>query len=79
MTVDLTQKLVLSVAEANALTGIGLHAIREAIHSGALRAMKPGKQKYLINREDLDRWRLDGMPEARPEPAQLVQISSRRR
>ncbi|MBI4496337.1 MAG: excisionase family DNA-binding protein [Chloroflexi bacterium] len=76
---DLTHKLTLSVAEAALLTGIGRHAIRDAINNGALRAVRPGKRAFRIKREDLDAW-LRSLPEVPlARPARVVPIIPRHR
>ena len=65
---DLTQKLMLSVAEAAALTGFGLNTITDACNCGALPSKRPGRREIRILRADLDVWlrELPALPLERP-------------
>lgn len=52
---ELAHKLTLSVAEARALSGLGLGEIQRALKSGALKRVKIAKG-VAIRRSDLESW-----------------------
>jgi excisionase family DNA binding protein len=54
-------KFVFSIAETSSIVGIGRTSLYEAIHSGALRAIKRGR-RTLILRSDLLQW-MESLPE----------------
>ncbi len=55
--VPLTQRLMLTLPECSALTGLKICALRSAIWTGDLAFIRTGERgRYLIRRETLDRY-----------------------
>lgn len=75
---ELNYKPVLTVGECARLTGFGRHTIVDAINMGALKAVRPGKRQFYVNREDLDAWRLSLPPVPLERPARVVPTHARR-
>lgn len=75
---DLSHKLLLTVPEAMALTGVGEDAIREAIRSGALTAKTTGAgRNHHILPGDLKAW-VENLPSVADRP-RVLQTQPRRR
>jgi excisionase family DNA binding protein len=63
-TLPLLDKVVLTVAEACAISGFRQMTIYDAIADGSLPARKrPGGRRFIVLRKDLDAW-LEAMPKA---------------
>ena len=52
--VPLSEKLLLTVNEANQLSGYPRDSLYEAIHDGRLKALKLGKRNFRLHKRDLE-------------------------
>jgi excisionase family DNA binding protein len=64
----MTERIAFTIPEACASASVGRSALRDAISSGSLRAVRRGR-RVLILRDDLRDW-LAGLPAVKPAAAQ---------